>query len=613
MDADRDAIREELDQLRRELRLLRDEQCRHDERLAALLEHPLARALRAVMDAASAARGWTGQKLLRSRLHPLHRADHRYAEWSEWERAATAAAAAARAPSQRPRFSVLMPVRKPRRDWLVSAVDSVIAQSYTDWELCVCDDASGEPWIADFFAGRATLDARIRFAALEQRSGASAALNRAACLSSGEYLALLDQEDALSPFALQLFAAAAAATRADLLYSDEEATDTAGRPLRPVLKPRWSPELLGSSMYLGRLLAVSRPAFERAGGFRTEFDRAQDFDLALRVSETAARVEHVPHVLYRRRALARPGAHEAGRRALEDAVRRRRWSASVLDGPLPATYHIRHRPAPAALASILICSRRPRLLARCLSAIERRTQYAKREIVVVEHRAQSSPAFDALAAQHRYRRLVHAAAFDFAAMNNAAAGAAEGDVLVFLNDDVLPLAPEWLEAMAGQAMRPEVGAVGALLFYPSGAIQHAGVVGGMVYGAGHPLRRSFSPLAHPYWPWGPLARNASAVTGACMAVRKQLFQELGGFDPAFPVNYNDVDFCFRALTAGYRNVVEPAARLRHDESRSRAAPAHYSERELLWRRWADLLAHGDPYWNPHLSLASEIPSLRVGP
>jgi GT2 family glycosyltransferase len=257
---------------------------------------------------------------------------------------------------------------------------------------------------------------------------------------------------------------------------------------------------------------------------------------------------------------------------------------------------------------VIICSRNPRLLRRCLRSIARRTSYGNREVIVVQHLAGRQPAMDRLLKSVDCLRVPYAGPFNFAAMNNLAASKASGDILVFLNDDVEPLSAEWLEALVAHAARGEIGAVGARLLYRSGAIQHAGMAIGIMEGAGHPHRDTF---AAPFWKWLPFTRNVSAVTGACLAMRKSVFAELGGFDDTFPENYNDVDLCLRAREAGYEVILEPAAVLRHDECRTRRPGVFLEERERFEDRWAEWLERGDLFYSPHFTRRREDAGLEL--
>ena len=553
-------------------------------------------------------KGRLGQLLLHSPWHPLylklvnpHFTADRYRLWVESE-----LAPGERRRTREPLISLILPVHNPQRDWLEAAVASVLDQTYGCWQLCVCDDASAQDWVAEHFAGLMSTEPRIRFVRSSERLGISGALNRAGELASGEYTGFLDQDDMLAPHALDCVAQAIQDSQPDLLYSDEDYLDNQGRRVQPIFKPAFSPDLLRCGMYLGHLLVVRTRTLRELGWFRAGYDGSQDYDLALRLAARTAAIRHIPRVLYHWRrhpdstaldAAAKPYTQAAGLRALSETVTRRDALAVVTAGASPNTYRVRW-PVPAGLrASLIVCSRNAKLLKRCLEAIDKHTAHAHRELVIVQHRAGDIPAMDRLLDACACVRVPYTGPFNFAAMNNLGSRHATGDVLVFMNDDVEPLESEWLTAMLAHAIRREVGAVGAKLVYPSGAIQHAGIVIGIMEGAGHLHRNTFGS---PYWNWLPFTRNVSAVTGACLAIRKSVFEELGGFDESFPVNYNDVDLCLRARQAGYEAIVEPAALLRHYECQSRQAGVRLEERYLFEQRWAACLERGDPFYSPHL-------------
>jgi len=564
-------------------------------------------------------KGRLGQLLLHSALHPLylklvnpHFTADRYRLWVESEQA----------PGERKRtrqslISLILPVHNPQRDWLEAAVASVLGQTYGCWQLCVCDDASELDWVARYSTALMATEPRIRFVSSSERLGISGALNRASELASGEYTGFLDQDDVLAPHALDCVAQAVQDSEADLVYSDEDYLDNQGRRVQPIFKPAFSPDLLRCGMYLGHLLVVRTATLRELGGFRAGCDGSQDYDLALRLAGRTAAIRHIPRVLYHWRqhedstaldAAAKPYTQATGLKALSEAVKRRDPHAMVTAGAFPNTYRVRW-PVPANLrASLVVCSRNAKLLARYLEAIETHTAHTHRELVIVQHRAGDIAAMDRLLDACACVRVPYTGPFNFAAMNNLGAKHATGDVLVFMNDDVEPLESEWLTAMLAHANRRDVGAVGAKLVYPSGAIQHAGIVTGIMEGAGHLHRNTFGS---PYWNWLPFTRNVSAVTGACLAIRKRVFEELGGFDETFPVNYNDVDLCLRARQAGYEVIVEPAALLRHYECQSRQAGVRLEERYLFEQRWAAWLERGDPFYSPHLRRTLEDAGLEL--
>ena len=519
---------------------------------------------------------------------------------------------------RKPLFSILLPVHTPSREWLERAVQSVLDQTYPRWELCVCDDAS-EGWVREYFAGRIQAKPSIRFVHSSEHLGIAGALNRARSLATGDYFAFLDQNAVLSPYALHHIAESLQEDpAADLIYTDEDFIDEKGRRVAPSFKPDWSCDLLLSSMYVGHLLVVSMEAMDRIGEFRSEFDGAQDYDLVLRLTDQPAVVRHVRQVLYHCRrqpgptagdALAQPERHAAGRRALEDTGRRRAWRAAIEDGAGPGQYRVRWGLLGQPLISLVICSRSAKLLDRGLLAIRNHTDYPHRQIVIVQHVVDQDDAMERLLSRHEVKRVRYEGPFHFSRMSNLGAEAATGEILVFLNDDVEPLVSSWLSDLAAQAQRPDVGIVGAKLLYPSGAFQHAGIAIGINDGCGHPGRGEYGAR---YWPWIGLTRDVSAVTGACLAVRKEVFRQLGGFDELFPVNYNDTDLCLRARQAGYRVVYESGAVLRHYECQTRGrGSVGFAETERWSSRWSSELAWGDPFYSPHLEQFGESASLNM--
>jgi len=564
-------------------------------------------------------KGRLGQSLLRSRLHPLylkllnpHFTADRYRLWVESEPAPPA-----RRHYRQPLISLVLPVHDPKQDWLETAVVSVLGQTYGCWQLCVCDDGSAGDWVSSYFNGLSAADPRIHFVRSPARLGIAGALNRAGESASGEYAGFLDQDDVLAPHALDCVAEAIQDSRPDLLYSDEDYLDSQGRRVQPIFKPAYSADLLRCGMYFGHLLVARTAILRQLGWFRTGYDGSQDYDLALRVAAGPAVIRHIPRVLYHWRqhpdstalhAAAKPYTQSAGLQALSEVVGRKDPQALVTAGAFPNTYRVQWSVPDKLRASLIICSRNAKLLARCLEAVAQHTAYPNREIIVVQHRTGGIAAMDRLLDASDCVRVPYTGPFNFAAMNNLGARHATGAVLVLLNDDVEPLESGWLTALLAHANRSEVGAVGAKLLYPSGAIQHAGIVIGIMEGAGHLHRNTFGS---PYWNWLPFTRAVSAVTGACLAIRKSVFEQLGGFDESFPANYNDVDLCLRARQAGYEVVVEPAAVLRHYECQTRQAGVHLEERYLFEQRWSAWLERGDPFYSPHLRRTREDAGLEL--
>ena len=596
-----------------------------DTRLNRIENSFIFRALRAIGNVAFSLRIRLGRVLLKSPFHRVYLKvwPHSAQVDSSWipaadpeEISAEQSREASLRWSFRPGIGVVMPVHKPRLDWLAAAVDSVRDQVYPAWELLICIDGA-DPAVEAMIQGYVAGDSRIRSFTLEPRAGISAALNAAGKMSSAQYLAFLDHDDLLAPSALHYVAEALQDGAEVGVYTDEDWISASGQRLRPNLKPGWSPELLLSCMYMGHLLVLPRAAIDRAGWFRSEFDGAQDYDLILRLDEVGVTFRHVSRVLYHWRthegstaasAAAKPYAQQAGRSALAQSLERRGTrNATVLDGPIPHTFRIRREVLPGQGISFVIVSRTPRLVERCFASLKR-TVELDHEIILIHHRTTGEDAsMDSIGRRYSAMVVPYHGGFNFAAMNNLGSRHARKPVVVFLNDDVTAIHPGWAQALLTQAMRPEIGVVGAKLVYGSGAIQHAGIVVGMGQGTGHAGRGVFQS---DLWRWLNLARDVAAVTGACMAMRRELFERLGGFDERFAVNYNDVDLCLRARREKYRVVIETAAMLRHDEARTRSPGTGLAERELFLDCWEDHLQ--DQFYSPILDLQDEAIRARRG-
>jgi GT2 family glycosyltransferase len=526
----------------------------------------------------------------------------------------------------RPLISIVTPVHDTPPHVLGRAIESVRGQVYDRWELCLADDGSTRRETHEVLE-RCSGDPRIRIVRLERSSGISGASNAALGLARGEFVALLDHDDELSPDALaHVVRRLNEVPDADVLYSDEDKVDGAGARCEPQFKPDWSPELLLSYNYACHLLVVRRSLIEALGGFRPGFDGAQDYDLLLRLAERTNRIQHIPEVLYHWRksatsaaavGTAKPWALLAGRRALEDFAARTGQAADVLDGPFPGTYRFRRRIRGVPLVSIVIPTTghvrqgREDLLARCLRGLAR-TAWSRFEIVLaVDGGSISPPARGALSGLcHRVLDYEGGTPFNFSHKVNWAVRRCEGDYVVLLNDDVEPLSVDWLTAMLEWAQEPAVGAVGAKLVYPDGRIQHVGLligVGGLASHAFHQLPAGAAGYAGN----AVIVRNCSAVTAACLMTRRAVFDEVGGFDEALPVDFNDVDFCLRLRAAGYRTVFTPFARLCHHESASFGRRRQSArEHDRMRRKWGEKLA-ADPYFNPNLSRGFTDYRLRV--
>ena len=515
----------------------------------------------------------------------------------------------------RPRVSVITPVYNTPEAWLLRMVASVQAQVYPDWELCLVDDGSTDLHVMPALEELAATDPRIRVEQLPQNEGIGGASARALQMATGEFVALLDHDDELSPDALfEVVACLATEPELDLLYSDEDKLDVDGQRVEPFFKPDWSPDLLLSMNYVAHLTVLRRSLVEAAGGFRRGFDGSQDYDLLLRVTEQTARIAHIPKVLYHWRKAAgsvatghaaKPFAQAAAQRALADALGRRGREGRV-ESMSPGRYTVRYALHDRPLVSIIIPTRdRLELLRQCVDSVERMTDYAPYEILIVDNDSVEPATRQYLeAAGGRWRVIRCPGPFNFARINNLGVTAARGDYYVFLNNDTLVRREDWLEAMVEQAQRLEVGAVGARLLFPDARIQHAGVVLGVGGVAGHAFK--YCPGdASIHFDLPNVVRNVSAVTAACMMVPRRVFEDVGGFDERFAVAFNDVDLCCRIRARGYLIVYTPLAELCHLESASRKHLHPPADEVLMWERWGATIRAGDPYYNPNLTAMHE--------
>ena len=518
----------------------------------------------------------------------------------------------------RPLVSILMPLSSPKREWLERALDSVVSQVYPDWELCVCGDGSTDEHTKTMLFRYKRLDERIRVSHLERNASVAEVSNAALSLAAGEFVCHLGQGDELAPDALfEVVKLLQEHPEYDLIYSDLDKVDEEGIRDEPHFKPGWAPDLLLSANYVSHLSVYRRSLLEEIGGFREGFDGCGDYDLVLRVTERTERVGHVPKVLYHRRkaagSLVPPGDREgrvrdATRRALIEALQRRGFQGSVEDGLLPGSFRVRPEIKGEPKVSLIIPTRdNVSLLKNCVESIERLTTYSNYEIVIIDNDS-VDPATVEYLASAPHRVIPFREEFNYSRINNAGVSRAEGEYVLLLNDDTEVISGEWLEAMLEHAQRQEVGAVGAKLVYPDGRIQHAGVLIG-VGGAWSP---GVATHSHQFYPstapgyMGTVATitNYSAVTAACMLLRKSVFDEVGGFDEEnLRVSFNDVDLCLRIREQGYSIVYTPYAELYHHESVSRGYKGDPAEVLYMRERWGKALDE-DPYYNPHFSKGS---------
>ncbi len=514
-----------------------------------------------------------------------------------------------------PKISVLVPVYNVPEIYLRKALDSVLNQIYPHWELCIADDKSSEPHIRPVLEEYARKDARVKIVYRAQNGHISAASNSALELATGEFTATLDNDDELTEHALFEVARAIVNDRSlDFIYSDEDKIDLKDRRITPFFKPDWSPDYFLACMYTCHLGVYRTSLLREIGGFRSEFDTAQDYDLVLRVIEKTSRIHHIPDILYHWRMLpsstasgssAKPKAHRTAQAVLLDHLKRIGARGSVADGPTAGFHRVRFEIVGKPKISILIpstCATKSidgkdiNYLDRCIDSILKKSTWREFEIIVLD-RNQMPPEMEARYQKLGVRRVTYSEAFNWARVNNLGAKHATGSYLLMLNDDMEVITPGWLEAMLEFAQRDGVGAVGAKLLFPDDRIQHTGIVviGG---GPGHPYY-CFPKDDTGYFFGNLVHRNWLAVTGACMLTAKDVFESVGGFNEDFPLNYNDVDYCLKLIASGRRVVYTPYAQLYHYESVSRprgVTPEEAARFQKLWLQRFPI----DPYFNPNL-------------
>lgn len=521
-----------------------------------------------------------------------------------------------------PTFSVIIPVYNVEEKWLERAIESVRNQIYPHWELCIADDASSKPHIHPLLTKYKELDPRIKVVFRAENGHISAASNSALELATGDYIALLDHDDELAIDALYENAKLINQhPDADFIYSDEDKIDIKGKRFSPCFKPDWSPEYLHATMYTCHMGVYRTSIIRKIGGFRSEYNGSQDYDLALRVVEKTKNIYHIPKILYHWRSIsasaasgseAKPWAYTAGRKALENMLERNGYSGTVEETPNPGIYRVKRDIIGKPLVSIIIPSAGIELntssgslclLENCIRSIHNLSAYNNYEIIVVDGYDIPEPILEKIAS-YGIELVRCAEPFNFSMRINKGANQAKGEFLLLLNDDTEIISPDWLESMLELSQQKEIGAVGAKLLSPDGRIQHTGTV----ILDGNPCHVFYGcDSEHPgYHCSNIVTRNYLAVTAACLMIRQEVFDELGGLDESFPLNYNDVDLGLKAHQAGYRNVVTPYAQLIHYESISRGKglkPGEFQQFNHKWQNYLQKLGK-DPYYNPNLSYKS---------
>ena len=532
----------------------------------------------------------------------------------------------------RPKISIIMPVYNVDRIWLEKAIESVLNQLYENWELCVADDASTKKHIKQTLERYSKKEERIKIKYLEENHGISGASNEALRLVTGEFVGLLDNDDELTKDALCEVVKAINENGFDIIYSDEALVNKSGKTHAIHFKPDFSPDLLLSHNYITHLLVVKKSLFQEIGGFCSKYDGAQDYELVLKVSERTTKIYHIPKVLYHWRSI--PGstsenpesksyADKAGKEALEAALDRRKIVGNVLYTNTRFYYRVKRDLHYHPLISIIIPFKdEPEYLKSCIAAILDKSSYQNFEIIGISNNSGRNETLEVMTdlqeADKRIRFYEYNIPFNYSKINNYAVALAGGEHIALMNNDIEIISTDWIESLLEHSQREDVGAVGGKLYYADDTIQHAGVICGIAGFAGH-SHRHFNRKEAGYFNRLMCIQNVSAVTGALLMVKKRLYQDVGGLDEKnLGVGLNDVDFCLKLRERGYLNIYTPYCEAYHHESVSRGYEdtpenmARFNKEKVYFQwKWKDLLANGDPYYNPNLTLDREDFSIRI--
>ena len=533
--------------------------------------------------------------------------------------------------SYAPKISIAVPAYKTPELFLRQLIQSLQDQTYNNWELCIANASPQDASMEYVLKSCSAMDSRIVWKKLKENRGISENTNEAFAMATGDYVGLLDHDDLLAPNALyEIAAALEKEPETEVLYTDED--KVRGEQLehfQPHLKPDFNEDLLRSNNYICHFFVVKRTLLQKVGGMRKEFDGAQDYDFIFRCTETAGKICHIPEILYHWRTheastadnpQSKLYAFEAGKRAIEENLKRRGLQGEVSHTKDYGFYRVKYAVQGEPLVSIIIPNKDAKTdLEKCIRSVKEKSSYKNYEILIVENNSEPEEIFayyKELSKDPAIRLLKWKKEFNYSAINNFAAKKARGEYLLFLNNDTEVITEDWIQELLGICQRQGTGAVGARLYYGDHTIQHAGTVIGIGGIAGH-MFVNLPGERTGYMHKAALIQDLSAVTAACMLVKREAFEEVGGFEEQLSVAFNDVDLCLRLREKGYLVVYDPYAELYHYESKSRGAEdskekvrRFQSEIEFMRCRWEKLLKAGDPYYNKNLSLTKWNYSLR---
>jgi len=530
----------------------------------------------------------------------------------------------------KPLISIIIPVYNVDPKWLDLAIKSIENQWYKNWELCIVDDKSTNKKTLKYLTS--LKNSKIKIKLLEKNLNISGSSNEALTLANGEYIALMDNDDELTPNALYEVVKAINLYNAEFIYSDEDKIEMDGTFTTPHFKPDFSPDMFLSQNYISHLGVIKRNLIQKVNGFTVGLEGAQDYDLYLKVLEHTDKITHISKVLYHWRKI--PGstatnfddksyAQEAGVRSLKNVMRRRNIDAEVLEGKYPGTYRVKYKIIDNPLVSIIIPFKdKPELLTMCIESILNKTTYTNFEIIGISNNSEEKDTFSEMerlsSLDKRIKFYEYNVPFNYSDINNYAVNTyAKGEQILLLNNDIEIITFDWIESMLEHSQRENIGVVGSKLYYPNDTIQHAGVVIGIGGIAGH--SHKYLPKETPgYFSRLNLIQNLSAVTAACFMIKKTIFQEINGLNKKeLKIAFNDVDFCLRVLEKGYINLFTPYCEAYHHESISRGhedtaekQKRFSGEVEFMQNRHSKILKDGDSYYNKNLTLDREDFSLQ---
>ncbi len=511
------------------------------------------------------------------------------------------------------KISLIMPVYNIDEIWLAKSIESILAQTYQNWELCAVDDGSTMAHIKNVLSKYAVDDTRIRVSYFKENKGIAEATNEAVNMATGEFLALIDSDDEITEDALEeVIQLIKQYPDTDVIYTDQDKITEADKIHEPFHKPDWSPDFFRGVMYVGHLLVVRKEIAIKAGLFDSRFNGLQDFEFMLRVSEITDNIMHLPKILYHWRQLkgsvaleteAKEGLDSLQEQAVNDHMKRIKLNGYAKNfGRLHRLRIYPEKKKKYPSVSIIIPTKdQPELLNRCLESIFKKTIYPDFEVILIDNNTTNQEAIDCMKT-YPMTIIPYQDPFNFSLANNNGAEKAKGEFIIFLNNDTEVLTPEWIQNLLFYAEQPDIAAAGPMLVYPGNKIQHAGVILGFRGTADH-VMKNFPQNSDGYFGSLACAREVSAVTAACMMIRKEIFYNVGCFNTHFANHYQDVDLCLKLRQAGYRIIYTPTVVVMHHECASRGMDYDLVDRALLLDQWQEVIERGDPYYNQNFDIS----------